>query len=126
MAIGERGLVLPLERVMRHFLGWLFPKMEIVECCVFRVTRDADFELSDEAADLLEAVESELRRRRFGDAVRLEVSNGMSAGMRDQLCGGLGVTDAQVYDTPGLMDLADLREIADLDRPDLKHEPWIP
>jgi len=71
IGIGERGLFLPLERVIRHFLGRLFPKMEILECCIFRVTRDADFELSDEADDLREAVESELRRRRFGDAVRL-------------------------------------------------------
>src|SRR6266513_5384567 len=71
LAVGERGLLLPLERVIRHFLGWLFPKMEILECCIFRVTRDADFELSDEADDLREAVESELRRRRFGDAVRV-------------------------------------------------------
>src|SRR5689334_9121531 len=52
MAIGERGLFLPLERVIRHFLGQLFPKMEILEVCIFRVSRDADFELSDEADDL--------------------------------------------------------------------------
>src|SRR6266700_1662103 len=67
MAIGERGLFLPLERVIRHFLGRLFPKMEILECCIFRVSRDADFELSDEADDLREAVESELRRPRFAN-----------------------------------------------------------
>ncbi len=81
IAIGERGLFLPLERVIRHFLGWLFPKMEILECCIFRVTRDADFELSDEADDLREAVESELRRRRFGDAVRVEITGSASARM---------------------------------------------
>ena len=61
--------------MIAHFLSWLFPGMEVVEHVVFRVTRDADFEVSDEADDLLEAVESELRRRRFGDVVRLEVAN---------------------------------------------------
>ena len=85
MAIGERGLYLPLERVIRHFLGRLFPKMEILECCIFRVSRDADFELSDEADDLREAVEDELRRRRFGDAVRVEITGSASARMLDRL-----------------------------------------
>jgi len=97
MAIGERGLYLPLERVIRHFLGRLFPKMEILECCIFRVSRDADFELSDEADDLREAVEYELRRRRFGDAVRVEITGSASARMLDRLKGGLAVNDDQVY-----------------------------
>ena len=65
---------MPLEAVIGHFLPSLFPGMEIAERAQFRVTRDADFDVSDDAADLLEAVESELRRRRFGDVVRLEVS----------------------------------------------------
>ena len=60
--------------VISHFLPMLFPGMEISERALFRVTRDADFEVSDDADDLLEAVESELRRRRFGDVVRLELS----------------------------------------------------
>ena len=63
--------LVPLEEVIAHFAGRLFPGIEMVEQSLFRVTRDADFELSDEADDLLEAVELELRRRRFGDVVRL-------------------------------------------------------
>ena len=78
--VGDRGALVPLEEVIRHFASWLFPGMEILEQIVFRVTRDADFEVSDEADDLLEAVESELRRRRFGDAVRLEISSSVSEG----------------------------------------------
>ena len=66
--------MIPLEEVIGHFLSYLFPGVEIVERVSFRVTRDADLEVSDEAADLLEAVELELNRRRFGDVVRLEVS----------------------------------------------------
>ena len=126
IAIGERGLFLPLERVIRHFLGWLFPKMEILECCIFRVTRDADFELSDEADDLREAVESELRRRRFGDAVRVEITGSASTRMLDRLKRGLAVSDEQVYLVNGLLDLESLSEFVGLDRPDLKQEPWYP
>jgi polyphosphate kinase len=126
LPIGSRGLYVPLERVIRHFLSWLFPMMEIVECTFFRVTRDADFAVSDEADDLLEAVELELRRRRFGEPVRVEVSGSCSARLLEQLKSGLGVEDDQIYLVPGLLDLAELDEFAVLDRPDLKEEPWVP
>ena len=112
--------------VIRHFLTWLFPMMEIVECTTFRVTRDADFAVSDEADDLLEAVEFELRRRRFGEPVRLEISGSSSTKMLAQLKEGLDVEDDQIYLVPGLLGLADLMELVDLDRPDLKDEPWVP
>ena len=124
--IGNRGVFVPLERVIRHFLGWLFPKMEILECCVFRVTRDADFELSDEADDLLVAVESELSRRRFGDVVRVEIAGSASNRMLDRLEQGLGVSDDQVYLAQGLLDLAALAQFVELDRPELKEPPWYP
>jgi polyphosphate kinase len=126
LAIGDRGLFLPLERVIRHYLPRLFAGMEIVECCTFRVTRDADFEVSDEADDLLEAVEDELRRRRFGDVVRLEISGSVSSRMLDRLKRGLRATDDQIYLIAGLLDLAELQELVHLDRPDLKDEPWYP
>ena len=104
----------------------LFPGMEIAERAVFRVTRDADFEVSDDADDLIEAVESELRRRRFGDVVRVEVSASASAGMLARLRTGLGVEPDQLYEIEGLLDLADLMQLTKLDRPDLKYEPWVP
>jgi polyphosphate kinase len=126
LAIGDRGLFIPLERVIRHFLPRLFSGMEIVECCTFRVTRDADFEVSDEADDLLEAVQDELRRRRFGDVVRVEVSGSVSSRMLDRLKRGLRATDDQIYLIAGLLDLAELQELVQLDRPDLKEEPWYP
>jgi polyphosphate kinase len=126
LPIGDRGLFIPLERVIRHFLPRLFPGMEIIECCTFRVTRDADFEVSDEADDLLEAVQDELRRRRFGDVVRVEVSGSVSTRMLDRLKRGLRATDDQIYLIAGLLDLAELQELVQLDRPDLKDEPWYP
>src|SRR5262249_7120736 len=77
---GGGGRLVPLESVISHFLPSLFPGMEIAERALFRVTRDADFEVSDDADDLLEAVEHELQQRRFGDVVRVEVSASASAG----------------------------------------------
>jgi polyphosphate kinase len=122
----KRGYYVPLEATIAHFLGWLFPQMEIRETAVFRVTRDADFSVSDEADDLLEAVELEVLRRRFGDVVRLEVSESMSERMLEHLTSGLGVGSEQVYRIGGLLDLADLAQLATLDRPELKDEPWVP
>jgi polyphosphate kinase len=99
--------------------------MEIVECAVFRVTRDADLEVDDDAADLLEAVRDELRRRRFGEPVRLEASRAISTRMLTVLKQGLNLPDEEVYLVEGLMDLADLGELEALPRPDLKLEPWL-
>jgi len=118
--------LVPLESVIAHFLPSLFPGMEIAEQAVFRVTRDADFEVSDDADDLLEAVESELRRRRFGDVIRVEVSASASAGMLDRLRDGLDARDDQMYEIEGMLDLADLMQLTRLARPDLKDEPWVP
>ncbi len=126
LPVGTRGVFLPLEHVISHFLGSLFPKMEIVECAAFRVTRDADFAVSDEADDLLEAVELQLRRRRFGDAVRVEVSESMSEAMRARLLSGLGADQEQLVTVSGLLGLANVMQLATLDRPDLKDEPWVP
>ena len=69
----EGVTLVALEEVIAHHLGALFPGMEIVDHHLFRVTRDADLEVSDDAADLLQAVEDELRRRRFGEVVRVEL-----------------------------------------------------
>jgi polyphosphate kinase len=124
--VGGGRLLLPLEEVIAHYLPWLFAGMEIVEHAAFRVTRDADLEVSDEQDDLLEAVETELRRRRLGDVVRLEISDQMSTTMSQQIAEGLGVAPGEIYPVSGMLDLADLHRIADLDRPDLRYEPWIP
>ena len=123
LEVGSRGRVLLLEQAIGHFLDWLFPGMEVTERAAFRVTRDADFELSDDADDLLEAVEHELRRRRFGDVVRLEVSRSISRGMLERLQQGVAAEDDQVYEIHGPLDLADLDQLTKLDRPELKYEP---
>ena len=126
LEIGGRGLYIPLEQVIAHFLPSLFPGATVVERAAFRVTRDADFEVSDDADDLLEAVESQLRKRRFGDIVRVEVSSSASAEMVERLTRGLGADETQVYRIESPLDLADLHELGALDRPDLKYGPWVP
>jgi polyphosphate kinase len=126
VSVGNRGLVIPLESVIEHFLHWLFPEMEIVERAAFRLTRDGDTEISDDADDLLEAVESELRNRRFGAVVRLEVSSAISQTMLSRLEERLSIARESVYPVRGLLDLADVGELYALDRPDLKYEPWVP
>jgi polyphosphate kinase len=125
VTIGRDRLTFPLEEVIAHFLPRLFPGMEVVESAPFRVTRDADFEVSDDADDLLQAVQVELRRRRFGDVVRLEVAHDMSPRMQRRLVDSLDVTDRQVFRIHSMLDLADVSQVADLDRPDLKYEPWV-
>jgi polyphosphate kinase len=124
--LGTRGLLIPLENVIAHFLDRLFPEMEVAERVAFRLTRDGDTEISDDADDLLEAVESEVRRRRFGSVVRVEVSSSVSREMLSRLEERLGVTHEQIYPIRGLLDLADVSQLWDLDRPDLKYEPWVP
>jgi polyphosphate kinase len=124
--IGERGLLLPLEDVMAHFLDRLFPEMEVVERVAFRLTRDGDTEISDDADDLLEAVESEVRKRRFGAVVRIEVSSSVSRSMLARLEERLGVVHDQVYPIHGLLDLGDIDQLYAIDRPDLKYAPWLP
>ena len=126
VAIGDRGLMIPLEGVISHHLSSVFPGMELTERAAFRVTRDGDTEISDDADDLLEAVESELRKRRFGAVVRLEVSSSISRAMVARLTERLAVRPDAVYPVHGLLDLREVMQLTDLDRPDLKYEPWVP
>ena len=126
VSVGNHGLHIPLEGVMAHFLNWLFPGMEVIEQVAFRVTRDGDTEISDDADDLLQAVESELQRRRFGAVVRLEVSESVSRQMLARLTERLAVRPDVVYPIAGLIDLGAMSQLYDLDRPALKYEPWVP
>ena len=115
----------PLEQVIATHLDQLFPGMEIGEVAAFRVTRNADLTVEEnEAEDLLAAVEVELRRRRFGRAVRLEVDHAMTPEMRELLVRELDVMEEDVYEIAGPLDLTGLRDIHDIERPDLKDPLW--
>ena len=123
---GERFV--PLENVIAAHLDRLFPGMELVGHHTFRLTRDADLEVEeDEAEDLLEAIQSVLRRRRRGaNPVRLEVDEAMSHEVLELLRRELDLEEEEVVVTPGLLDLSALWSLVALDRPELKHEPWVP
>jgi polyphosphate kinase len=124
---GDGYTFVPLEDLIAKNLDTLFPGMEIVDYDVFRVTRDADFTVSDEADDLLRAVEDELRRRRFGDVVRVEVGAGMSPLIREEITGALSVAPEDVFDVPGLLDLVDLWDIVSVPGyAELRDRPWTP
>jgi len=119
--------LVPLEDVIAHHLDALFPGMEIVDYDFFRVTRDADLEVSDDAADLLQAVEDELRRRRFGEIVRVEVGTSCSEHLREELVGLLGVREDEVYPVDGLLDMGALWQIVKLPGlPELRNAPYAP
>ncbi len=128
LRVGEHNEVfVPLEEAIAANLDALFPGTEVVDHGYFRVTRDADFTVSDEADDLLQAVQDELRRRRFGEVVRLEVATGMNPKLRSQLVDALRLEDREVYDVDGLIDLADLGKVVDASgRPELRFRPWTP
>jgi polyphosphate kinase len=123
----EQTLFLPLEELIAAHLPMLFPGMEVLEHHLFRVTRNADIEVEeDRDEDLLQAMERELIRRRFGPAVRLEVAETVSEHVLELLTEELDITPADVLRVPGLLDLASLWQIYDVDRPDLKERPFVP
>ncbi|OQZ95148.1 RNA degradosome polyphosphate kinase [Mycolicibacter algericus] len=118
---------LPMEELIAAFLPALFPGMEIVEHHAFRITRNADFEVEeDRDEDLLQALERELARRRFGSPVRLEVADDMTENMLELLLRELDVNPGDVIEVPGLLDLSSLWQVYRQDRPDLKDRTFVP
>src|SRR3954454_108339 len=118
---------LPLEELIAAHLTMLFPGMEVVEHHLFRVTRNADFEVEeDRDEDLLQALERELMRRRFGPAVRLEVTDDIDDEVVELLVSEIDVQPDDVLRIRGLLDLSALQQVYDIDRPALKERPFLP
>ncbi len=126
--LGEDTRYVPLEDVIALHLQALFPGMDIIAHHPFRVTRDGDLDdVDSDAEDLLAAIQTELRRRRrHARVVRLEVETGMSAEVLELLTRELELQPTDVYQCQGLLDLGSLSALWQLDRPDLKEEPWTP
>ncbi|MGB1382010.1 MAG: polyphosphate kinase 1, partial [Ilumatobacteraceae bacterium] len=121
------GRFVPAEEVIAAHLDTLFVGMVVEEWATFRVTRNADLALEeDEADDLLEAVELELRKQRFNRPVRLEVHRSISPEMLGLLVRELGIDERNVTEHSTLLDLSCYLQIHGLDRPDLKDRPWVP
>jgi polyphosphate kinase len=124
--VGDAHFV-PLEDIIAAHLEELFPGMDVLQHHTFRVTRNEDLDIDeDEAENLLQALERELMRRRFGPAVRLEVEESMDPHVLELLASELGVDTGDVYALPGPLDLTGLTAIADLDRPMLSFRRFVP
>jgi polyphosphate kinase len=116
-----------LEEVIAAHIETLFPGMRVLECQPFRITRDADIEIEeDEAGDLLKTVEQQLRQRRFGFGVRLEVAAGMSPHMVKQLRHSLEMEEQDVYTIDGPLNIPDLMALYRVEMPELKDAPFNP
>ena len=127
MPLADGRRFVPVEQVVAAHLESIFPGMAIEEHQVFRVSRNIDLSVDEyETGNLLAAVELELHRRRFGQAVRLEVSSGISHDLLDMLTAEVDVPEDSVYLVDGPLDLSGLVALTELDRPDLSAEPWIP
>ena len=125
-ALGEQRFV-PLEDIIAAHLDRLFPGMEVLQHHTFRVTRNEDVEVEeDDAENLLQAMERELMRRRFGPPVRLEVEETVDPHVLDLLVRELGVSPGEVFTLPGPLDLTGLMGLLRLDRPELKDPAFLP
>ncbi len=123
--LGDEEHFVPLEEVIAHNLESLFVGMAIKEYYPFRITRDADIELQeDEADDLLSAIQEELRKRRFGSVVRMELASNTPDRIRERLESELEIQPEHVYMIPGLLNLKDLMGLLKIDRPALKDPRW--
>ncbi|AWS46843.1 MULTISPECIES: RNA degradosome polyphosphate kinase [Streptosporangium] len=123
----SKARFVPLEDVIAAHLGQLFKGMEIVEHHVFRVTRNEDLDVDEDVTEnLMQALERELLKRRFGPPVRLEVEDTITPEVLDLLVEELGVADHEIYRLPGPLDLTGLHAIADLERGELSFRPFVP
>ena len=118
---------LPLEELIANHLGDLFPGMEVLDHHAFRLTRNEDVTIEeDETENLIQALEAELLRRRFGPPIRLEITDDMDEVTLDLLLSELDITEQEVYRLPGPLDLRGLFDLSRIDRPDLRYPPHVP
>ncbi|MCI2118944.1 MAG: RNA degradosome polyphosphate kinase [Bifidobacterium breve] len=123
----ERYGFIAMEKLIAAHLESLFPGMIIKEARSFRVTRNEDIDVEeDDAENLLNAMEKELLRRRFGPPIRLEITDTTSPFLSQLLADQLGVSQDEVYRLPSPLDLTVLFELGGVDRPDLKNRPFVP
>ncbi|MFL2001396.1 MULTISPECIES: RNA degradosome polyphosphate kinase [unclassified Microbacterium] len=127
VAASDRVRYLPLEELISNHLGHLFPGMEVLDHHAFRLTRNEDMTIEeDETENLIQALEAELLRRRFGPPIRLEITDDMDDLTLDLLITELDITEQEVYRLPGPLDLRGLFDLSKIDRPDLHYPPHVP
>jgi len=124
---GEILRFIRLEELIANHLDDLFPGMEVLDHHAFRLTRNEDVEIEeDESENLIQALEAELLRRRFGPPIRLEITDDMDDVTLELLIKELDITDQEVYRLPGPLDLRGLFDLSRIDRPDLRYPPHLP
>jgi polyphosphate kinase len=126
LATEGRVEVVTIDTVIDLFFHKLFPGYEVSGSGAFRVIRDSEIEIDDEAADLVVEFESALRQRRRGQVIRLEIERRMPRALRRQISDRLNISDADTFEVEGFLGLADAARICDIDRADLKFQPYIP
>ncbi len=125
--LGDGRRFIPVQELIEHNLDDLFPGMEILRILPFRVTRNADVEEeSEDAEDLLEHIQQQLRERRFASVVRLEVGENPDPRVLKLILDELDLDESDVYETDPLLDYGTLDDIADLDVPEMRFQPWRP
>ncbi|MCC6006899.1 MAG: RNA degradosome polyphosphate kinase [Rhodobacteraceae bacterium] len=118
--------IIPLEEVLLEHLGQLFPGYRLVGNCAFRVLRDSDLEVEEEAEDLVREFETALKRRRRGEVIRLTMTSAAPEALRDLVMEELGVAPDEIFELRGMLGLADLSELVTDQRPDLLWPSFTP
>ena len=119
-----RSEVVTIDTLVKLFFHKMFPGHEVVGSGAFRIIRDSEIEIDDEAADLVVEFETALRQRRRGQVIRLEIESSMPRALKRQIGEQLGVKEGDVFEVQGFLGLADARKICDVERPDLKFTPY--
>jgi polyphosphate kinase len=124
LASEGRSEVVTIDTLVKLFFHKMFPGYEVVGSGTFRVIRDSEIEIDDEAADLVVDLEMALRQRRRGQVIRLEIEKSMPRTLKRQISEQLGVTESDTFEVEGFLGLADARKICEIERPDLKFTPY--
>ncbi|WP_435151798.1 polyphosphate kinase 1 [Haladaptatus sp. DFWS20] len=125
--VGDGSTFVLLEEVVAANLDLLFPNTDVIDCSTFRVTRNAEVRKNEEVAeDLIDMIEEVLRERRFATVVRLEIEGDMPDRVRALLIEQLDVNKCEVFERPSPLGFNDFMDLVELDRPDLKLDPWTP
>ena len=123
---GDKGRYIALETLIRRKTDYLFPKYEVLRGGAFRIIRDSDIEVEEEAEDLALYFRTAIKRRRRGRVVRLELEPGMPESLVNEVKEGLDAANAIISETRGFLGMTDLSQLVEEDRPDLKFPPFNP
>ncbi len=123
---GSAARYIAMETVVRLFFGFIFPGYRLVADGAFRIIRDSDIEIMEEAEDLVRYYRTALKRRRRGQVIRLKCERSMPANLKQTVLDALEVRERDVTEVDGILGIADLAQLVDEDRPDLKFEPFTP